>query len=107
MAGFVGLIGLVGLVLTLKTSNGLRVVDMNVVVVVTVVVVVVVVVVDVGLLTTLLSSRTQHDPNMNPSLHMPKCCPLAFMHSHTNMQCPSLPDTLHEFGIMSYPSEKQ
>ena len=37
---------------------------------------------------------TQQDPNMNPSMHMPKCLPSVFKHSQTNIQVPSSPATL-------------
>ena len=32
------------------------------------------------------SLTTQQDPNMNPSIHMPRWVPFVFMHSQTNMQ---------------------
>ena len=54
-----------------------------------------------GLSLTLLSKTvfwaslwTQQDPNMNPSMHMPKCLPSVFKHSQTNIQVPSSPATL-------------
>ena len=38
------------------------------------------------------SPWTQHDPNMNPSMHMPRCFPSVLRHSHTNMQVPRSPE---------------
>lgn len=40
----------------------------------------------------------QHEPNINESTHMPKCCPSDLMHSHTNMHVPSNVFTVHGFG---------
>ena len=37
-------------------------------------------------------SWTQHEPNMNPSMHMPRCFPSVLRHSHTNMQVPRSPE---------------
>jgi len=53
-----------------------------------------------------LSSWTQHEPNMNPSIHIPKCFPSVFKHSQTNIQVPSSPATWQFFGDMEKPSEK-
>lgn len=46
---------------------------------------------------------TQQLPNMNVSTHTPTCVPSDLMHSHTNMQVPSLtsePGTLQGFGVI-------
>lgn len=42
----------------------------------------------------------QHEPNMNPSMHIPRWVPSDFMHSHTNMHVPSTWLTLHGFGLI-------
>lgn len=42
----------------------------------------------------------QHEPNMKPSMHIPRCRPSDFMHSHTNMHVPSTPLTVHGFGLI-------
>ena len=82
IAGFVGLDGLAGLVGRPRVATG---------VVVVVDVVVVCLVVDVVVVWTISpvvspSSWTQHEPNMNPSIHIPRCWPFVFMHSQTNIQ---------------------
>lgn len=42
----------------------------------------------------------QHEPNMNESMHTPTCWPSDLMHSHTNIQVPSIPLTVHGFGVI-------
>ena len=37
----------------------------------------------------------QHEPNINPSMHIPKCFPFVFKHCQTNIHSPSCPATSH------------
>lgn len=96
--GFVGLAGLVGLLFSAYAPFAVLVVVGNLVLIV------------VALFlflscimcetTGVFPSCTQHDPNMKPSMHMPRCLPSVLRHSHTNMHVPRSPEISQLRGEM-------